>query len=108
MCTTDEVSFTIAERQPDVTLAVFLLRLVLLKDKFCFHLFKMRTNLSTMIPLQADSSALMELFIGGVFYVTGVLFFKSDGRLPFAHAIWHLFCGTGAWCHFYAVYAHLY
>lgn len=55
-----------------------------------------------------DKAGLAEVAMGGVFYVSGVVFFKSDGRIPFAHAIWHVFCATGAWCHFYAVYTHLY
>lgn len=55
-----------------------------------------------------DSAGLAEVALGGAFYVSGVVFFKCDGRIPFAHAIWHCFCATGAWCHFYAVYTHLY
>ena len=62
-------------------------------------------NFST---LQTDKAGLAEVGLGGVFYVSGVAFFKLDGRVPFAHAIWHVFCATGAWCHFYAVYTHLY
>ena len=62
-------------------------------------------NFST---LQTDKAGLAEVGLGGVFYVSGVAFFKLDGRLPFAHAIWHVFCATGAWFHFYAVYTHLY
>ena len=58
--------------------------------------------------LQTDKAGLAEVGLGGVFYVSGVAFFKLDGRLPFAHAIWHVFCATGAWFHFYAVYTHLY
>ena len=63
----------------------------------------------TVFPFtQTDSAGLAEVALGGAFYVSGVVFFKCDGRIPFAHAIWHCFCATGAWCHFYAVYTHLY
>ncbi|XP_073246179.1 monocyte to macrophage differentiation factor-like [Porites lutea] len=61
-----------------------------------------------LVFASTDKAGLAEVGLGGVFYVSGVAFFKLDGRLPFAHAIWHVFCATGAWCHFYAVYTHLY
>ncbi|GFV99684.1 monocyte to macrophage differentiation factor 2 [Trichonephila clavipes] len=54
-----------------------------------------------------EKSGLWELCIGGVVYITGVMFFKCDGRIPCAHAIWHLFVNIGATIHFYAVYTHL-
>ena len=49
-----------------------------------------------------------ELAAGGVFYVVGVAFFKSDGLVPFAHAIWHLFVAVGASIHYYAIWRYLY
>lgn len=52
--------------------------------------------------------ALTEVTVGGMIYVGGVAFFKSDGRIPFAHAIWHLFVAGGAIVHFYAIWTHLY
>ncbi len=42
------------------------------------------------------------LFAGGISYTGGVLFFLWD-RLPFNHAIWHLFVIAGSVCHFFAV-----
>eukprot|EP00112_Aurelia_sp_Birch-Aquarium-sp1_P005920 Seg1666.12 transcript_id=Seg1666.12/GoldUCD/mRNA.D3Y31 product="Monocyte to macrophage differentiation factor 2" protein_id=Seg1666.12/GoldUCD/D3Y31 len=61
------------------------------------------------IPLAfLSDKALTEVAIGGIIYMAGVAFFKSDGRIPFAHAIWHLFVAAGAIVHFYAIWTHLY
>ena len=52
---------------------------------------------------QTDLSGLEELKLGGMVYLIGVIFFKLDGRLPMAHAIWHLFVVVAAKIHFDAV-----
>ena len=49
---------------------------------------------------QTDVSGLTELKYGGAVYVLGVVFFKLDGRLPLAHAVWHLFVVVGATIHY--------
>ncbi|XP_043282847.1 monocyte to macrophage differentiation factor 2 isoform X2 [Venturia canescens] len=49
-----------------------------------------------------------ELKTGGLIYIVGLVFFKSDGRIPCAHAIWHLFVAGGAGLHYYAILRHLY
>ncbi|XP_027382414.1 ras-associating and dilute domain-containing protein isoform X4 [Bos indicus x Bos taurus] len=51
-----------------------------------------------------DTEGIWELVTGGVFYCLGMVFFKSDGRIPFAHAIWHLFVAFGAGTHYYAIW----
>lgn len=51
---------------------------------------------------------MMELSIGGALYVLGVVFFKLDGVIPFAHAIWHLFVAMAAYTHYYAILNYLY
>lgn len=42
------------------------------------------------------------LIAGGLSYSVGVIFFLWE-RLPFSHAIWHLFVLGGSVCHFFAV-----
>ena len=44
-----------------------------------------------------------ELQQGGVIYLLGVVFFKLDGRLPLAHAIWHLHVVIASMIHYHAV-----
>ena len=43
------------------------------------------------------------LFAGGLLYTSGVLFYVWR-RIPYHHAIWHVFVMAGSFCHFLAVY----
>jgi hemolysin III len=45
---------------------------------------------------------LLWLFTGGLFYTVGVLFFAWH-KIPYNHAIWHVFVVAGSVCHFFAV-----
>ncbi|AWN17364.1 hemolysin III family protein [Salinisphaera sp. LB1] len=42
------------------------------------------------------------LLAGGVAYTVGVVFYAWD-RMPYNHAIWHVFVIAGSACHFFAV-----
>jgi hemolysin III len=42
------------------------------------------------------------LFAGGITYTVGVIFYALD-RLPYNHAVWHLFVLGASLCHFFAV-----
>lgn len=46
------------------------------------------------------------LAVGGVAYTTGVIPFLWE-RLPFNHAIWHLFVMAGSCCHFLGIVFHV-
>nr|SVE90840.1 EOG090X0FVK [Daphnia sinensis]SVE92089.1 EOG090X0FVK [Daphnia sinensis] len=48
-----------------------------------------------------------ELKLGGACYIIGLIFFKADGRIPLAHAIWHIHVALGASIHYYAVFSYL-
>lgn len=52
------------------------------------------------------TSTLVWMAAGGLFYTIGTVFYLSR-RIPYAHAIWHLFVLAGSACHFAAVYGHL-
>jgi hemolysin III len=51
---------------------------------------------------QIDPVTLAWLFGGGIAYTAGTLFYMSR-RIPYAHAIWHVFVLVGSICHFVAV-----
>nr|XP_016853300.1 PREDICTED: monocyte to macrophage differentiation factor 2 [Anolis carolinensis] len=63
---------------------------------------------AVVILSMPNTDGLSELMAGGLFYCLGTVFFKSDGRIPFAHAIWHLFVALGAGTHYYAIWRYLY
>jgi hemolysin III len=44
------------------------------------------------------------LIAGGAFYTLGTFFYHRES-IPYAHAIWHLFCIGGSVCHYVAVLA---
>ncbi len=48
-------------------------------------------------------SSLYFLVAGGLCYTLGTLFYVWK-KLPYNHAIWHLFVLGGSLCHFFAVY----
>ena len=47
-------------------------------------------------------SALALLGAGGLFYTAGIFFYRSD-RVPYSHAVWHLFVVAGSVCHYLAI-----
>jgi hemolysin III len=41
--------------------------------------------------------------LGGMLYTLGTWFLARDERVPFFHAVWHVFVIAGSACHYYAV-----
>ena len=54
----------------------------------------------------APSGLLIWMGIGGVSYMLGIIFYAWE-RLPFNHAIWHLFVLGGSISHFFGMLLHL-
>ena len=52
------------------------------------------------------TGGLLFLLAGGLAYTFGTIFFVLD-RIPFNHAIWHLFVLAGSVCHFFAIYQYV-
>ncbi len=55
-------------------------------------------GLLTMVP----PGGVAYLAAGGIAYTVGILFYAID-RIPYNHAIWHLFVIAGSVCHYLAV-----
>ncbi len=56
-------------------------------------------ELLTMVP----SRGVAWLVAGGLSYTFGILFYALD-RIPYNHAIWHLFVIAGSLCHYLAIF----
>jgi hemolysin III len=61
-----------------------------------------------IVPMvqRLPAATLAWLVAGGVTYTAGTVFYHSR-RIPYAHAIWHLFVVGGSACHFAAVLAQM-
>ncbi len=55
-------------------------------------------ELLTVLP----GAGVVWLVAGGLFYTLGIIFYAID-RIPFNHAIWHLFVIGGSLCHYLAI-----
>lgn len=65
-------------------------------------------SLVAIVPIwmNLSATALTWLFIGGLAYSGGCIFFLWD-RLPYNHAIWHLFVLLGSLCHYVVIVGHV-
>ncbi len=55
-------------------------------------------GLLTMVPIKG----VLWLFAGGLCYTLGIVFYAID-RIPYNHAIWHLFVIAGSLCHYLSI-----
>ena len=51
------------------------------------------------------TAAIVWLVLGGVFYTAGTFFYHR--RIPYSHALWHVFVLLGSVCHFIAIALHV-
>lgn len=56
--------------------------------------------------LRVPHEAIIYVAAGGLSYTSGIIFYGWK-RLPFHHAIWHLFVLGGSVCHFFAILLYL-
>lgn len=52
------------------------------------------------------SAGVWWLVAGGLCYTGGVVFYATDHKVRYGHAVWHLFVLAGSTCHFFAVLWH--
>jgi len=55
-------------------------------------------GLLTFVPIKG----VLWLVAGGLFYTVGVIFYAID-RIPYNHAIWHVFVIAGSLCHYLSI-----
>ncbi len=55
-------------------------------------------GLLTLVPIKG----VLWLVAGGLCYTVGIVFYAID-RIPYNHAIWHVFVIAGSFCHYLAV-----
>ena len=48
-------------------------------------------------------ASLTWLFVGGVFYTSGIVFYVLDSWYPWCHGVWHLFVLAGSVSHYIAI-----
>lgn len=55
------------------------------------------------VAFRVPTMAIGWLLLGGVLYTIGTIFLARDEKVPYFHAIWHLFVIAGSACHYVAV-----
>ena len=55
-------------------------------------------GLLNLVPIKG----VLWLVAGGLFYTVGIIFYAID-RIPYNHAIWHVFVIAGSLCHYFSI-----
>ena len=58
------------------------------------------------LMITLEPGGMMLLIAGGVLYSLGIIFYVWK-KLPFQHAIWHLFVMAGSLCHFFSIFLYV-
>jgi hemolysin III len=58
------------------------------------------------LAISIGPSGIWWLFAGGLCYTGGIVFYATDQRVRYGHAVWHLFVLAGSTCHYFAVLWH--
>uniref|UniRef100_A0A915ELN3 Uncharacterized protein n=1 Tax=Ditylenchus dipsaci TaxID=166011 RepID=A0A915ELN3_9BILA len=71
-------------------------------------IYQINFHEGSTIATMNDRTGVPLMLLGGLVYLVGMVFFKLDGVVPFAHTIWHLHVVLGASIHTYTVYSTLF
>ena len=55
-------------------------------------------GLLSLVPIKG----VLWLVAGGLFYTVGIIFYAID-RIPYNHAVWHVFVIAGSLCHYFSI-----
>lgn len=55
-------------------------------------------GLLSLVPI----NGVLWLVAGGLFYTVGIIFYAID-RIPYNHAVWHVFVIAGSLCHYFSI-----
>lgn len=58
------------------------------------------------IVMYMNTSAVQLMFLGGIFYMVGVVFYSLD-KMKYNHVIWHFFVLLGSASHYFMIYKYI-
>ena len=58
------------------------------------------------LKLFIDTIAIQLMFLGGIFYMVGVIFYSLD-KMKYNHVVWHIFVLLGSGTHYLMIYKYI-